>query len=672
MTIFVNSKLTLTLTLIALSGLNTSLYCLAQQDLGVNAKQLSYVRGVSPELLRKYQPNENQTFSCLDGSKVIKYERVNDDYCDCPDGSDEPGTSACNNSKFYCENKGHIPSIIDSIRVNDGICDEACCDGSDEWGTSTECPNTCEAVNREYRKVVEERQRIELAGAKLKQEYIETARKLLQENTEKLSAKEKELAKKTKEFEELEKKKDDLENKERELREKKNAEKESKLNQVKSKVLSDVFKLRTRLSQNENDSKQYLYKLVNLVHQVKVGHNAEYDDKAVTMAIEAYDQLSQNRYNLENDALRAFSEEELAEQNGNEENDLKRDEESYDSCTSTILLLDNNIKQNSEDISELEKILNELKQGYNKNYHDSAVKGAVQEYETLLQERASREPTEEQKKARDEQSAQWRETLESAKKDIEEIETEFSENSANNDSDSELDGMELSSVRDDYYKSRGEKSTIENEIEKLKKDIDANTGPDHMLLALKGQCMSKDLGQYTYEICWLENAVQIENRDNSRQNLGSFAGLGAATTSSDGDDTTRIEDGGDDLAPAHFVHRYENGAYCWNGPHRSIMMVLECGEINEIMSVIEPTKCEYQAKVKSPVACPNLETLENQKHSSHHDGEQPKGTTAVSVGVESEKESDVIVGSDQKKQEEHQGSEPPSEINEEKPVHDEL
>jgi len=38
------------------------------------------------------------------------------------DGSDEPGTSACMNSSFACENLGYIVQMIPSSRVNDGIC----------------------------------------------------------------------------------------------------------------------------------------------------------------------------------------------------------------------------------------------------------------------------------------------------------------------------------------------------------------------------------------------------------------------------------------------------------------------------------------------------------------------------------------------------------------------
>jgi len=36
-----------------------------------------------------YDPN--QDFRCLDGSQTIPFAHINDDYCDCKDGSDEPG-----------------------------------------------------------------------------------------------------------------------------------------------------------------------------------------------------------------------------------------------------------------------------------------------------------------------------------------------------------------------------------------------------------------------------------------------------------------------------------------------------------------------------------------------------------------------------------------------------
>ena len=88
-------------------------------------------RGVRAELATFYNPASD--FACLDGSGSVPFIQVNDDYCDCDDGSDEPGTAACPEGKFYCENKGHKSLIIPSSRVNDGICD--CCDGSDEWAT---------------------------------------------------------------------------------------------------------------------------------------------------------------------------------------------------------------------------------------------------------------------------------------------------------------------------------------------------------------------------------------------------------------------------------------------------------------------------------------------------------------------------------------------------------
>lgn len=47
--------------------------------------------GVSPDLLPRYAPSASGTWKCLDGSKEIPWDFVNDDSCDCSDGSDEPG-----------------------------------------------------------------------------------------------------------------------------------------------------------------------------------------------------------------------------------------------------------------------------------------------------------------------------------------------------------------------------------------------------------------------------------------------------------------------------------------------------------------------------------------------------------------------------------------------------
>uniref|UniRef100_A0A3Q2QJ43 Glucosidase 2 subunit beta n=1 Tax=Fundulus heteroclitus TaxID=8078 RepID=A0A3Q2QJ43_FUNHE len=78
------------------------------------------IRGISSSYKRFYR--ERKSFLCIDGSKMIPFEQVNDDYCDCADGSDEPGTSACPRGRFYCTNLGFRPHYIPSSRVNDGIC----------------------------------------------------------------------------------------------------------------------------------------------------------------------------------------------------------------------------------------------------------------------------------------------------------------------------------------------------------------------------------------------------------------------------------------------------------------------------------------------------------------------------------------------------------------------
>jgi protein kinase C substrate 80K-H len=104
------------------------------------------VRGVP----RSEQSNYSDGVTCIPRDAAspsaaavhVPFERINDNYCDCEDGSDEPGTPAsCDNARFFCANDAHKGAYIPSAHVGDGACD--CCDGSDE--AEGACPDVCAA-----------------------------------------------------------------------------------------------------------------------------------------------------------------------------------------------------------------------------------------------------------------------------------------------------------------------------------------------------------------------------------------------------------------------------------------------------------------------------------------------------------------------------------------------
>ena len=122
-----------------------------------------YVRGVAPENRLKY---DGESLTC-DNGRVVEGSAINDDYCDCNDGMDEPGTSACPNTQFYC-----LPDqmYIRSSAVNDHVCD--CCDGSDEWASGKICPDSCAQIALLHA----ERDRIRHQGSVVRQLYISQAK----------------------------------------------------------------------------------------------------------------------------------------------------------------------------------------------------------------------------------------------------------------------------------------------------------------------------------------------------------------------------------------------------------------------------------------------------------------------------------------------------------------
>ncbi|KAI8636317.1 glucosidase II beta subunit-like-domain-containing protein, partial [Parasitella parasitica] len=265
----------------------------------------SSIRGVSPEKFNLYQPSKEGTWTCLDGSKVIPYSAINDDYCDCVDGSDEPGTSACPSSYFYCANVGHIPAYIKSYAVNDGVCDEACCDGSDENGDLISCPNKCKQVGEVYRKEQSSLKKSTKAGLNAKRQLIDDAQKqiaLWEEDQIKI---EDEIILKESNLLRLERELEDL---------------ESRSHTKKPKCRSGALDVAT-LKHDIVILKKELNVLKSILGDMKRDHNHNFHDMAVKSAISGYEEFLTRFTTIE-----AEIDDNLENINVNESSDFEADE----------------------------------------------------------------------------------------------------------------------------------------------------------------------------------------------------------------------------------------------------------------------------------------------------------------------------------------------------------
>ncbi|CAD6578508.1 MAG: hypothetical protein TREMPRED_002209 [Tremellales sp. Tagirdzhanova-0007] len=240
------------------------------------------IRGLKPSLAQHYPNSPSANFTCLDGSSSIPFSAINDDYCDCPDGSDEPGTSACATATFYCANEGHISGSVLSSRVNDGLCE--CCDGSDEWATGA-CPNRCTQIGREYRETIDAELKTRKTGAKIRSTYVKWALGEKKRLEEELEQKKRQVRGKETEVEQAR-----LSLERTEARSKEDLERR-RLSPVYTSLLTHRLAL-TRLRSKTAKLQTEFDNLHGILEELAKGYNPNYQDMAVKAAVVGYEELN--------------------------------------------------------------------------------------------------------------------------------------------------------------------------------------------------------------------------------------------------------------------------------------------------------------------------------------------------------------------------------------------
>lgn len=296
---------------------------------------------MTPQVAKFYQ--DTTTFTCISHPSIkIPFSAVNDDFCDCPDGSDEPGTAACShlsrnspltvadrpgNSEleltpalpgFYCKNKGHRPSYIPFQRVNDGICDyDQCCDGSDEWAQvgGTKCPDRCKEIGKKWRKEEEQRQKSMTAALKKKNELLVDAGRQQKEVEDHIVRLEAEIQGAEVKVQNLEADLKTAEERDRKIVRTGKQKGSGKVSALAGLAKGRVNELRDALidvRRQRDETRSRLKELEGILSTFKVEYNPNFNDEGVKRAVRGWEDYAA-RENVEGDDANSAEERDLDE-----------------------------------------------------------------------------------------------------------------------------------------------------------------------------------------------------------------------------------------------------------------------------------------------------------------------------------------------------------------------
>uniref|UniRef100_A0A0E0FK18 Glucosidase 2 subunit beta n=1 Tax=Oryza nivara TaxID=4536 RepID=A0A0E0FK18_ORYNI len=546
---------------------------------------------------------------CRDGSGRFARDKLNDDFCDCPDGTDEPGTSACPEGKFYCQNAGHSPITIFSSRVNDGICD--CCDGSDEYDSNVTCKNTCWEAGKAARDKLKKKVATYKSGVVIRNQEIQKAKvafakdeaelaklkgeeKILQGLVDKLTE-QKKLIEKAEEEERLRKEKE-------EKRMKEEAEKQAADEKKASDASQEVDSQENHETVQEDESK---------VAEHHDGHATSHDNHTPESesSVEQHDPESQDDISIkaapadesppeetsaaptkEQESTPADSEglsrEELGRLVASRWTGEKVDEVSKDDKNEHEAEHDmpEHSEETHEDESDVPESAEDSYAGYHSEVEDDRHKyddedfshESDDEYVDDHDEHVASYKSDDDQKGDDHSDftasgqASW---LDKIQQTVQNVLRTF------NFFKTPVDLSEASRVRKEYDDASSKLSKIQSRISTLTDKLKHDFGKEKEFYYFYDQCFESKEGKYVYKVCPFKKASQVEGH--STTSLGRW----------------------EKFEESYRVMQFSNGDRCWNGPDRSLKVRLRCGLNNELNGVDEPSRCEYVAVLSTPALC---------------------------------------------------------------------
>ncbi|XP_022754375.1 glucosidase 2 subunit beta-like isoform X2 [Durio zibethinus] len=600
--------------------------------------------GISPQDEKFYKPSSD-SIKCKDGSKKFSKSQLNDDFCDCPDGTDEPGTSACPTAKFYCQNAGHLPQFLFSSRVNDGICD--CCDGSDEYDGKVKCRNTCWEAGKAARDRLLKKISTYKEGTTLRKLEVERVKIAIAKDEAELTKLRNEerilkgLVQELKErIEQIEK----AEEKARLQKEKEENKKREAEEALREKGESEEWKVENERVEGEASNED---KPTESTHDDIIGNM---DDSSLNEDLKIDDSDGDPAAEVENsDAPKSEGAplnrvEEHVSDNKNESasprhKDVSSVATEIDHDAGSKVSPDEDKKAISFSSLQENDASSEISEGLSR-----------EELGRVVASRWTGESTENQGGTKDNADDSHKELpkdtydeqYDGYASDTNEDTGKYDDNGKYDDDDDEdddIDELDEGYEEENHDVTTSEKSDLDDEpdlsdttssnnpswLEKIQQTVrnilvavnvfqtpsniseaagvrkeydesSAKLSKIQSRLSSLTQKLKHDFGPekefYTFYDCCFE----------SKQNKYVYKVCPYKQASQEGHTTTRLGRW-DKFEDSYRMMVFSNGDGCWNGPDRSMKVKLRCGLKNEITDVDEPSRCEYVALLSTPALC---------------------------------------------------------------------